>query len=264
MGLFGRKKKNELVKELLRKAWSFQEKGDFANAYPLYDEVLKKDPQNYWAWHNQGVMLERAGEHEKALGCYFNAIDTDSEEDKTLAKIGYIGSLFNNEEYETVVHQIRFDLSHTLGKTIDAKQLQDIKNMNGWSLKELGRYDEAIQNYDEVLEVDKQCLGAKHDKGVCLEKLEKYDESLKIYDEILEVMPNDETTQTSKNRILNLPYHKMSEEEVDMNGTMSDDKDSPYYGIPRNHEALSTDKDGNIVGYFDKDMNFIKVSNKEK
>ena len=67
-----------------------------------------------------------------------------------------------------------------------------------------------------------------------------------------------------ENRILNLPYDKMPKEEVDVNGMLTDDKDSPYYGVPRNNQGISQNKDGTVVGYFDKDMNFKEVSNKEK
>jgi ribosomal protein L40E len=51
-----------------------------------------------------------------------------------------------------------------------------------------------------------------------------------------------------------------SAKEVDMNGMLTDDKDSPYYGVPRNNQGISQNKDGTVVGYFDKDMNFIKIS----
>jgi len=68
----------------------------------------------------------------------------------------------------------------------------------GFYLANLGRYEEAIECLDEVLKIDPNYTGAWSNKGVALQKLDRYEEAIKYYDKALEIDPNYKYAWTSK------------------------------------------------------------------
>jgi len=61
----------------------------------------------------------------------------------------------------------------------------------GYNLSHTGKYKEAIEAYDKVLEVDPNNAKEWYNKGYCLSKLGRYDEALKAYDKALELDPTN-------------------------------------------------------------------------
>jgi tetratricopeptide (TPR) repeat protein len=58
---------------------------------------------------------------------------------------------------------------------------------NGTALDNLGKYEEAIQCYDRVLEIDGKYVEAWYNKGTALDNLGKYEEAIQCYDKALEI-----------------------------------------------------------------------------
>jgi tetratricopeptide (TPR) repeat protein/predicted amidohydrolase len=72
----------------------------------------------------------------------------------------------------------------------------------GWILGKLGKYEEALKCYDKVIELRPDCEDAWYNKGVTLGKLGKYEEALKCYDKAVELRPDDEEVWLNKGWIL--------------------------------------------------------------
>ena len=113
----------------------------------------------------------------------------------------------------------------------------EVLNKKGLALIKLGSYDEAIQNFDKVLEIqptDVDALNNKglafaeagnyneaiayynkafminpidvdvlYNKGVALDRLGRYDEAIQYYDKVIEIDPNNTDALNSKNYALN-------------------------------------------------------------
>jgi hypothetical protein len=62
----------------------------------------------------------------------------------------------------------------------------------------LGHYDEAIQWYDKVLNIDPTNISALNNKGVALYNLGHYDEAIQWYDKVLAIDPNDSDAKYNK------------------------------------------------------------------
>ena len=59
----------------------------------------------------------------------------------------------------------------------------------GYDLYKLGKFEEAIKCYDEVLKIDPKDIDALNNKGIVLGKLGKLDEAIKCYDEASKINP---------------------------------------------------------------------------
>ena len=57
------------------------------------------------------------------------------------------------------------------------------------ALKNLERYDEALEQYDKVLAIDLTDIHALNDKAIILQNLKRYDEAIGQYDKALSIDP---------------------------------------------------------------------------
>ncbi len=69
-------------------------------------------------------------------------------------------------------------------------------------LNDLGRYDEAIEIFDRMLEENPRNVFANLGKGVALMGLERYDEAIKYFDKLLKLNPNFKEAQVYKGMAL--------------------------------------------------------------
>ena len=65
----------------------------------------------------------------------------------------------------------------------------DFWNVKGLALKDLGKYDQAIECLDRAIEIDANDKTYVHNKGIVLENLGKYDDALKYFDKAIEIDP---------------------------------------------------------------------------
>ena len=65
---------------------------------------------------------------------------------------------------------------------VQYKDVPDYYFKKALALEKLGKYEESIECYDKILEIDPRALNAYHNKGVALEKLGKHEEAVKCFD----------------------------------------------------------------------------------
>ena len=85
---------------------------------------------------------------------------------------------------------------------IDPKNV-DALNNKGVSLGNLHKYDEAIQYFDKVLEIDPKNVEALNNKAAALIKLAKYDDAIQYFDKVLEIDPKNAIALSNKKIVLN-------------------------------------------------------------
>ena len=83
----------------------------------------------------------------------------------------------------------------------------DPRHVNAWdnkglNLNSVGRYQEAIVCYDKALEIDPRFVRAWVGKGVSLHHLGRYEEALECYNEALEIDPSNALAQKGKRMAL--------------------------------------------------------------
>jgi len=63
--------------------------------------------------------------------------------------------------------------------------------MKGAFLLNLGRYEEALETFNEAIEIIPKCGFALNGKGVALMNLGRHEEALDIYNKAIEINPMD-------------------------------------------------------------------------
>ena len=151
----------------------------YAKAILCYDRALEIDPGYTNAWNNKGNALDDLGRYAEAILCYDRALEIDPE--YTLAK--------NNREC-------------ALKKKDTAPKNTDTWNSRGTTLKNQGRYAEAIRCYDRVLEIDPEYASAWFSKDNALDDLGRYGEAIQCFDRALEIDPEDTFTKNARDDAL--------------------------------------------------------------
>lgn len=61
----------------------------------------------------------------------------------------------------------------------------------GVALDSMSKYNESIQAYDKVIEIDPNYFNAWYNKGVVLDNWGKYEEAVQVYAKAIEINPKD-------------------------------------------------------------------------
>ena len=56
---------------------------------------------------------------------------------------------------------------------------------------DLGKYEDAIKDFDKVLEIDPEYSNGYYNRGLSLNNLEKYEEAIKDFDIAIKLDPED-------------------------------------------------------------------------
>jgi tetratricopeptide (TPR) repeat protein len=109
------------------------------------------------------------------------------------------------EGYELAIKSIDIDGNKVFmelsknGEVIDSRIIiQNPWYNKGIALAGQGKYDEAIQAYDEAIELHPNWAEAWYNKGNALDKLEKYDEAIKSYNKAIKLNANVSTSIIDK------------------------------------------------------------------
>lgn len=102
-----------------------------------------------------------------------------------------ISTLFKDEFGETPV----LEYSNT------RLEVREMVN-KGYSLTELGRYEDALEAYNEAIEMQDDYAWAWGRKGRTLRLLDRYDEALICYDKALKIKPDDAWSWNGKGIVL--------------------------------------------------------------
>jgi len=178
--------------------------GRYDEAIACYDEALKINPEDAFAWYNKGIALKRLERFDEAIKCYDEALKIDPEDADTWYNKGLILGDLGKREEELACYDKALAIN---------PESHRAWNNKGIALKRLERFDEAIKCYDEALKINPEDADAWYNKGSALKRLERFDEAIKCYDEALKIDPNDALAlENKKNTLDNLKRQGASNE----------------------------------------------------
>ena len=203
--------------------------GLYPKAIEVFDRVIV-DPEYYCsagvsALEGKGLALYELNRYQEAIEQY----------DKVLAerKGGFFPHTFNNkglalyelkryneaiEQYDKAIEKVekRVDrkvdeklFDKPFGKRIafDIGWIKQPLNNKGVALSAMGKYKEAIEQYDLILSIFPSDINALNNKGNALSALGKYKEAMEQYDKILEIGSNLASNNMSYKPIKNMHYY---------------------------------------------------------
>ncbi|MBV1883754.1 MAG: tetratricopeptide repeat protein [Pseudomonadales bacterium] len=129
----------------------FKKKGDLASSLESLQQALRIDDKNAQAWNNLGLVYKDQQNLEEAERCFKRAIEIVPQFFQALTHLGGVYKLMSKPSMATQFHL----------KAIEANPNDTDARFNlGNSLKEEGRYEDAYHTFGEVLDRDKQHVGA--------------------------------------------------------------------------------------------------------
>jgi tetratricopeptide (TPR) repeat protein len=136
------------IKPDYTKAWNnkgatLHQLGKFEEAVMCYDRVLKLEPDNISVLNNRGVALKNLGDHEEALKSFDRALRKNPE---------YIDAWLNKG---ILLHDIQryADAIVCYDYVLSRWKSPEVLCQRGVALAMLGKYRQAIENFDESLKL---------------------------------------------------------------------------------------------------------------
>ena len=103
--------------------------------------------------------------------------------------------LLEKEEYKEAFECYK----HVLYFENDSNTINDI----AVSLEYMGKYDEALNYYDNSLNINPNNILTLNNKAILLIKLKRYNEALSLLDEVLDIDENNKKAMENKEKIIN-------------------------------------------------------------
>jgi Tfp pilus assembly protein PilF len=130
--------------------------------------AIKKSPQNPNLYNSLAILLERAGEFDKAIHFYKEAIRRDVKFVKAYNNIGVI--LYKQGRYKEAVEMFKLSLN------VDDKFVSTYVNM-GAACNRAKMYEEGEKALLKAIELDSDASGAYANLGNIYNKMKRYDEA---------------------------------------------------------------------------------------
>jgi tetratricopeptide (TPR) repeat protein len=171
--------------------------GDPDDAVKYCERATLLDPKSASAFSNLGVALDARGEYARAEAAYRHSLDIDPDNATTLLNLG-TNLIAQNKGAEAV---------DIMEKVVKAADTPLHRKRYGDALAKAGRYDDAINQYQEALKIDAKYFPAMNEIGYARiaeyrNNLElddaKRDEAVAMWNQSLAINPDQPKIQAAK------------------------------------------------------------------
>ncbi len=195
------------AKEAFQKGVVLNEQQCWEDAIVAFDQTIRFDPNNVFAYADRGLALRDLKRYEEAIAAFDQYIRLKPNDAEVYKNKGI--ALKELKRYEEAI--AAFDQFIRLNPN-DA----EIYNNKGIALKELRQYNEAIQAYDQAIQLKPKHATIRHNRGNALEELGWYEEAFRAYDEAIQLNPNDPLAYIAKGIVsMNLKHYRQAIEAYD-------------------------------------------------
>lgn len=216
---------NKSIDKYLKKAINEVKQGNLDEAENIYRSILKSKPKHPEANHNLGVLIDQLGNTKEAISYFKLALKSSPEINQFW--ISYYKSLIKTDKLDIAKIEINEkNLSllklHNKGKTQQA--LFEIENLfeqcppdpgtqhtKGVILHDLKKYEDAVNSFNEAINLNPNYASAHHNLGVSLQKLNRDEEAINSFNKTINLKSDFfEVYNNLGNSLLKLNRHKES------------------------------------------------------
>jgi predicted O-linked N-acetylglucosamine transferase (SPINDLY family) len=203
------------VTVLFNQGLALHQKGEFAQAWKFYLQVLAMQPSHFNAMHLSGLIALESDNPELGIELIKKALKIDRTNAAAHSNLG--NALLKLRRLEEALasydRAIQIKPDYAAAYSNRGVALQELKRFNealtnfdraiklkpdhieaysnrGAVLNELKRFDEAIANYDRAIAINPSYSDAYSNRGNALQELKRFDEALANYDRAIEIKPD--------------------------------------------------------------------------
>src|SRR5260221_4892561 len=224
--------------DLIGRGRALNAQGKYAEALPLFQRALERDPRSVDAWLTAGYTLGNMGRYAEALVALDRALALNPNSARAWSNKGAALNGRRRDEEELAAYDRALALDPQYAKAWSNK---------GYALLNLKRYPEALAAYDRSLALDPNEADAWSNKGLALLSLNRPREALVAFDRALDVDPDLALTWYHKGRALR-ELERAEEEVAAYDEALALDpnearvwrgKGTALWGLKRHREALA-------------------------
>lgn len=162
-----------------RAAAAFQN-GSYDDAERDFKKVLRGEPRHFGALNFYAILLMQRGRLEDAVPLLRRAVSVNPGSDATHYNLGLALKGLKKP----------LEALEAFSKSLDIKPSAETWNNRGTIFNDLGRYDEAVRDFDQAIALAPDFLGAFHNRGNSLVLAGRIDEAESAYDLALKINPD--------------------------------------------------------------------------
>jgi tetratricopeptide (TPR) repeat protein len=185
------------VADLIGRGRALNAQAKYAEALPLFQRALERDPRAFDAWLTAGYTLGNLGRYEEALVALDRALALNPNSARAWSNKGAALNGLRRYEEELAAYNRALALDPQYAKAWGNK---------GYALLNLKRYPEALAAYDRALALDPNEADAWSNKGLALLSLNRSSEALVAFDRALALDPDDAVALSGKGSV----FHELA------------------------------------------------------
>jgi len=176
-----------LANALLKSSQQWRDEGDthletkrYEEALAAYEQTIRLDPNDFYAYFSKGLALGNLKRYEEALAAYKQT--TRLNPNYAYAYFGKKLAFGNLKSYELdlIVYEQAIHLNPNDASTYYGK---------GNILRKLKHYEEALRTYNQAIRLDPNFASAYYGKGNIFNDLKRYEEALTAYEQVIRLDP---------------------------------------------------------------------------
>jgi protein O-GlcNAc transferase len=177
----------------LHRAYQLHQQGRLVDAAKIYEQLIRRDPNDYDALHLLGTIKAASGNYPEAKNLLERSLA--SSENTIAYTENYATILFLGQDYEKAIEICR----KTIGQNSRTETLQYVLAISLYKQK---CFKEAIDEFSSLLIANPRHLAGNNEKASVLAELKRYEEALSYIERALKINPNYTEALLNKGNVL--------------------------------------------------------------
>lgn len=177
------------VNEKCQEADELRKQQKYPQALQAYEEALRMDPQNFYAWNGKGTVLYNQNQYKKALEAYSRATEIDPDNSVVWVSAGLV--LHRLQRYQQAL--VHFERALTIDPQYVAAW-----NGRGDAQLDMNMPEQAIASYEQALDYDSGSFQAWNGLGNAYSSLRDYQGAVDAYTHALLLNPRNPVAWCNK------------------------------------------------------------------